>query len=180
MILPAPPTTPSMSQLRRLSLPAYFVCLALLLLPLADVLTTLFPWQFGDARWRFGAVGLVSNALLLPMAGLLIALAAARVAEHGRMRVAIGVVSAAAATLCLVALVLFGLDALQTRAAVRPEMRTSFNVASITAALKTLVAGVTFSFLALAARAGPQAGTASQHPALFPADTQRSTVPAGR
>lgn len=171
-----------MPPLRRLATPAYLVCLALFLLPLVDVMTTLFPWQFAEARWRFGAVGLVSNALVLPMAALLIALAAATIAEQPRMRVAVGIVGAVATALCVLALVLFGLDAVQTRAQVRTEMRTSFHVASITAAVKTLFAAVTFGFLSVAALKGRRnAEEAAPHrPALISVEPSRSTTPEGR
>ena len=164
-----------MVQSQRLAAPAYLVCLALVLLPLSDVLTTLFPWQFSEARWRFGAVGLISNALLLPMAGLLIALFTATTLGHARVRVAIGIVSIVASLGCLLALVPFALDALQTRAAVRPEMQVSFNVASITAAAKTLFAATGFLLLALSSRQRKLSGATARsahRPPLLPIDAE--------
>ena len=186
-VVPSPPLVrleqlKPMLPFKRLAVPAYLVCLALVLLPLVDVMTTLFPWQFAEARWRFGAVGLISNALLLPMAGLLVALAMATATENRAMRLTVGIVSAAAATVSVLALALFGLDAVQTSAVVRPEMRTSFIVASTTAAGKTLIATVTFTFLALAALKGRKSAatqSSAQRPALIPVDS-RSTTSAGR
>jgi hypothetical protein len=99
------------------------------------------------------------------------------------MRVAVGVIGAVTTAICVLALVLFGLDAVQTRAQVRPEMRTSFHVASITAAVKTLFAAVTFGFLSVSALKGRARGAregTTARPALIPVEPSRSTTPAGR
>jgi hypothetical protein len=132
-----------MLQSRLLAWPAYLVAAAMILIPLADSWTTLYPWNFGAARWRFGAVGLISNALMLPLAGLLIVFVLAWLREQKVLLRVIGVFGFVGAALCLLALASFTLDALQTRAQVREEVRLSFNVASITAAVKTLLAGAT-------------------------------------
>jgi hypothetical protein len=138
-----------MQNSRYLAWPAYLVALAMILIPLADSWTTLFPWNLGDARWRFGAVGLISNALMIPLAGLLVAFTIAWVREQRGVMRAIGLVGFLGALLCVLALGSFALDSLQTRSQVRAEMRLSFNVASITAAIKTLLAGATFLAFAL-------------------------------
>jgi len=133
-----------MLQSKQLAWPAYLVAIAMMLIPMADAWTTLFPWNFGEARWRFGAVGLVSNALMIPLAGLLIAFVVAWAREQRVLLRVIGILGFIGATWCVLALVSFALDALQTRSQVRPEMRLSFNVATVTAAIKTLLAGATF------------------------------------
>src|SRR5258705_528621 len=97
---------------------------------------SLYPWRPSDAHWRFGAVGMLSNALLIPTAGLLVALATALVLNHTMLQRAIGVVGLVVAGLCVVALAMFALDSIQTRAAVPPEMRLSFNLAALTPAGK--------------------------------------------
>lgn len=135
---------------RNLSLPAYLVAIAMILIPLADSFTTLFPWNVGDSRWRFGAVGLISNALMIPLAGLLVAVTVAWFREQRFVLRAIGVLGFLGALLCVLALVSFALDALQTRAQVRSEMRLSFDVASITAAVKMVLAGATLTAFGLA------------------------------
>lgn len=140
-----------MLESRRITWPAYIVASAMIVLPLADVLTSLYPWRLLDARWRFGAVGLVSNSLLLPMAGLLLAFLTALFLEHVTARRIIGGIALLASTLCVLALVAFALDAVQTRAGVRAEMRSSFTVASIAAAIKTLIAAMVFLTIGLGA-----------------------------
>lgn len=133
-----------MANTRYLAYPAYLVAIAMILIPLADSWTTLFPWNVGDARWRFGAVGLISNALMIPLAGLLIAYTVAWLRDQRLVMRTIGGIGFLGALLCVLALGSFALDSLQTRAQVRPEMRLSFNVATVTAAIKTLLAGATF------------------------------------
>ena len=143
-----------MIESRQIAWPAYLVAIAIVVIPLADVATSLYPWRFLEARWRFGAVGLVSNSLLIPMLGVLIAYVTAVILDHRTTRRIIGGVSFAAMALCLVALVMFGLDAVQTRAGVRPEMQLSFGVASAAAAIKTIFATVTFLAIGVAAFRG--------------------------
>lgn len=133
----------------------------MIVIPIVDTATSLFPWHLFDSRWRFGAVGMLSNALLIPTSGLLVAFVTALVLNHNPVRRTIGIFGFVAAGLCVVALGMFALDSLQTRAVVRPEMRLSFNVAAITAALKTLLAGVTylaFGWAGVLAGAKPAAG----------------------
>ena len=148
-----------MPQSRHLAWPAYLVALTMMLAPLVDIWTTLFPWNFGEARWRFGAVGLLSNALMIPLAGLLIAFAIAWSREQRTMLRAVGVIGVLGALVCLLALFGFALDALQTRSQVRPEMRLSFNVASVTAALKTILGGATFLAFGLSGWRAAKAAT---------------------
>ena len=143
-----------MLESRQVAWPAYLVAIAIILIPLADVSTSLYPWRLMEARWRFGAVGLMSNALLLPMPGLLLAYVTATILDHRRTRRVIGILGLAAAVLCVIALGVFGLDAIQTRAGVRPELRLSFNVASVSAAVKTIIAGAAFLAIGIASFRG--------------------------
>lgn len=128
---------------RQLAGPAYLTSAALIILPLVDSSTSLYPWNVGDPRWRFGALGLYSNALILPILGVLIAHVTAASLRHPIVRRVIGVGAAVAGALLVGSLAIFALDALQTRASVRPEMSVSFTVASITAAGKITLAAVT-------------------------------------
>jgi hypothetical protein len=139
---------------RQIAWPAYLVSASMIAIPIVDAATTLYPWHPSDARWRFGAVGMMSNALLIPTAGLLVALVTSLVLNHTTLRRTISIIGFIAAGLCVVALGMFALDSIQTRAAVRPEMRLSFNVASLTAAAKTLLAGITYLGFGMAASRG--------------------------
>lgn len=171
-----------MLQSRQLAWPAYLVAAAMILIPLADAMTSLWPWNVGDARWRFGAVGLVSNALLIPSLGLLLAFVVAASRGQRLLVRSIGIMGFVGAGLCVLAIVFFALDALQTRSQVRPNMLVSFNVASITAALKTALAGATFlafGFSGWRSSRGPSAKSSGAEGRLFTIPTAPSSMNPG-
>lgn len=139
-----------MNRYRYLAFPAYLVALVLILVPFFDTTMQLYPLNPGNAQWRFGAIGLFSNAFMIPAAGMLIALVTALTLGHrGFLRV-LGWLCAVGAFTSIVLLLLFGLDAFQTRLNVSPEARISFVVASFTAAVKLIFAAVTMTALARA------------------------------
>ena len=139
-----------MNRYRYFALPAYLVAAALILIPFFDAAMSVWPWRPGAAQWRFGALGLLSNAFMIPAAGLLIVLATALALEHRRTLRVFGVLCALGALFTGVSVLLFGLDALQTRVNVAPSARLAFNAASLTAAGKLLLATVTLVAFALA------------------------------
>ena len=130
---------------RRLAWPAYLVSFALMITPAYDAALSVLPSRLGDARWRYGAIGLLSNTMMISLTGLLLVLGIALLLDHKRMIRAVGLLGAIGAVICVVALVLFGLDALQTRGGVQPNMARSFMLATVNAAGKLVI-----SVLALA------------------------------
>jgi hypothetical protein len=121
--------------------PFYFVCLLLILIPLVDLATNVWPLRFGDMGWRYGTVGLLSGFLVSPLMGLVLAVSAAAYMGHTRMLKTLGVLSALGVLILLGATGLFTLDALQIRAQVPPEGQSSYRVGAARAWVKnTLVA----------------------------------------
>ena len=100
-----------MNRYRYLALPAYLAAAALILIPFTDAALSLYPWRPGVAQWRFGAVGLMSNAFMIPTAGLLIMLTTALVLGHWRTLRVLGLVCGVAALFTGMSIGLFGLDA---------------------------------------------------------------------
>ncbi len=129
---------------RPIALPAYLVGATITLIPVYDALMSVAPPHVHDARWRFGALGLLSNAAMMPALGLLIVFAIAVACEHRRLLRALGWVSVFVAGAGICALAVFLLDALQTQGAVRSQMLLSFQVATITAVVKSVIAIATF------------------------------------
>jgi hypothetical protein len=140
-----------MDQYRRLAGPAYLVACTLIFIPLFDATMQLWPLNPGSTQWRFGALGLLSNAFLIPAVGLLIVLVTGRTFGHVSLLRVTGWLCAAAAVVATLLLLLFAMDALETRTAVTAAARLSFVVASFTAAGKMLLA---IGTLVLLARAG--------------------------
>lgn len=129
----------------------YLLAAALIIIPLFDATTSVWPLHFGDERWRFGAVGTLSNVTLVPLLGLLLALAAATLADNRRTRRFIGWICAIFAAIIAALAVLFILDYFQVRTTVVPKFQHATSVASATALVKDVV---TIGILLLLSRAG--------------------------
>ena len=135
---------------RHLSYALYVVGFALILIPMFDAGTSVLPLRLAESRWRYGTIGLLSNSLLIPMAGAAIVFAVASAVGHRRTLRALGAVAALSSVLCFAAMVTFTLDALQSQGGVKPELHQAYIVASSTAFVKLLIGGVAFAFFALA------------------------------
>ncbi|HEV2146124.1 MAG TPA: hypothetical protein VGR37_01770 [Longimicrobiaceae bacterium] len=88
----------------------------------------IWPFRFGEVRWRFGAVGIMSGAVLGSIFGLVWIMAVAAVLDHRRTLRAASVVCMATAVLLAVVAGLFSLDFLQIRSSVNPEFRGTLDV----------------------------------------------------
>lgn len=109
------------------------VGILLALAPLLDLAAGLGSLNPGQVPWRFGALGLLSGALVLPVAGLGLMFLAGAILEQRGLTRTLTVVAALGLLVVLAATVLFVLDALQVRAQVRQEAKRSFDLASIKA-----------------------------------------------
>jgi hypothetical protein len=141
-----------MNNYRQLAPGAYLVAFLLFFIPFFDAALSLAPWQLASSQWRFGAFGLLSNALMLPAAGALVAIATGIAAGQPRALKVFAVVGWLAVAILLASTVLFALDATQSRRLIRPEMQLSYYVASGTALGKLLLGMLTFLFLARGSR----------------------------
>jgi hypothetical protein len=138
-------------QLRRLAAPSYIAAASLILFPVFDQLMQLVSTaKIHDARWRFGAAGLLSNMLILPVVGLMIVLVLAAALEHRAFQRVMAVLCAIGAVGLVLATGLFMLDAIQVRGLMRPEAASSWGVATGTAVIKLIVAGLALVGFAIA------------------------------
>jgi hypothetical protein len=143
------------SMARRLAPCLYLLAVILIVVPLFDAASTTLPFRPGNVQWRFGAVGLFSNTLLTPGLGYLLAVVTAVMLQHVRTQRALAILSWVAIVALAGLLVMFTLDALQTRSLVRPEQRVAFNFACITAACKMLLWMIAFYLFGRACRVPP-------------------------
>ncbi|CAN5538553.1 hypothetical protein BH09GEM1_BH09GEM1_01540 [soil metagenome] len=142
----------SMNSYRQLAPASYLVAAALVLFPLYDSGVQLIPWNIGSAQWRFGAIGLLSNTLMIVCLGAVIAVGVAVLANQERGRRILGAVSWAVAIVLLIGIAAFAMDAVQARRQIRADLLTSYQIASITAEVKMLVGVLTFAMLGRATR----------------------------
>ncbi|MEO7455454.1 MAG: hypothetical protein ABIY52_04280 [Gemmatimonadaceae bacterium] len=144
-----------MNNHRQLAPAAYLVAALLVFIPLYDAATSLYPFNVASSQWRFGAFGLLSNALMLPASGALIAVAAAAAFMQPRMLRFLGIVSWVAVVVIVLSMVLFALDAVQSRRLIRADMQLSYMVATATALVKLVLGALGFALLARGTRPGP-------------------------
>jgi hypothetical protein len=127
----------SITQIRRgnLYVAMYLVAAMMIALPFGELAFAAWPLRLGAIQWRFGVVGLFGNAFLGPMTGIVLLAVLAALLEH---RVFLRVVATLALLLTLVTAsgwVVFVLDALQLRGAVKPQSLRGFEVAAVKALL---------------------------------------------
>jgi hypothetical protein len=134
---------------RRLLHASYAVAAAFIVLPVVQTFMSILPLRMGDAQWRYGSVGMMSNALMMPTAGVVMAALAAHSLGHRAVQRALGIACAILGIACVLAVGAFGLDALQAQGTVRSEMRLSFAVATTAGIVRLLLVATAFTFVAV-------------------------------
>lgn len=119
----------------------------LIVVPLADAVAQLWPLSFTSLQWRFGALGLGSRALMTPLLGLLVVLAASFVADHARAQLAVGVGAWLFAVASGFLTVVFALDAMHMSGLLDGDARAAVEISSAVALAKYLVFTVTSALL---------------------------------
>ena len=146
-----------MRSYRFLALAAYLVGASLILIPLADAILSIAPFQIGEVRWRFGAAGMLANAFLIPNAGLLLLLATAVAAGHTLFRRVVGIAAFVGVGLAVIAIGVFVLDTIQMQANIRPDIRRQLWLAAASGGMKMLLETMVLFVLGLAGMSGSRA-----------------------
>ena len=123
-------------RLKPLAWPAYLVAVLLVVIPVTDTVLALVPMRFGDVAWRFGALGMGSQAVMTPLLGTLLILVTAAALGHRTALRVVQVLAYLAAALFVAASILFALDALQTRTSIQKAAKAGFDRASAVALVK--------------------------------------------
>lgn len=145
-----------MVQQRQMAAPAYLVGVALLAIPPIDTIMQILPVRMADPRWRYGAFGLLSNSLMLALAGFLIIMVTAGYFDHRRTQRLLGILSLVVAGVFVIAAGLFALDVLQLHKEVVPNAQVAYKVGSITAFIKAGLGIITLAAFGRAALSGPK------------------------
>lgn len=140
--MPESPPNALSERLASLAAPAYCLAALLVITPLGDFLSGVWPWRLGAVDWRFASSGLLSGFLLTPLLGALIAIGVAAARGSERPLRIFGIATLALSGLCFLVLLLFILDAVQVSSAVPAQQRRAFYDASIKAFLKYIMAFV--------------------------------------
>ncbi|MEP6732006.1 MAG: hypothetical protein ABJE10_15270 [bacterium] len=143
------PSAPNSSLARRLRAPGYLFLGIAMVLPLLDLLVSVYPLRLGTVVWRFGAVGLLSSAIGAPLLVLFFIFALALFAGDRRVIVTVGVISVLIALLLVASTGSFALDALQMKRRVQAAAQERFMMASMQAMLKLILEAISAIVLAL-------------------------------
>ncbi|HEU4628294.1 MAG TPA: hypothetical protein VFS08_01065 [Gemmatimonadaceae bacterium] len=145
----APAARPTLS-LRPLYVALYAVAFGFIVPSTLEFLLVSYPYRFGDMRWRFGAVGLLFNSvLLLPLVGLTIIAIAAVLLEHRRVARIASVLALVAAAAVVLLMPLFVLDYVQLRKIVSPPQLRAYDYTSLKAMLVAVLMFVIAIFVGI-------------------------------
>jgi hypothetical protein len=149
----------------------YASAFLLITVPLLQAISTIWPLQFGNIQWRFGAANALSSVLLLPFLGLVLLLVMSRMLASRPLSLVVGVISTLFAITLAGSLVLFILDGLQLKAIVNSAQMASFQSVFVRVGLITALFAVVYLLLALAGLKGPRVlSAAAKKGGVKPAD----------
>lgn len=137
------------SQGRRILRGLYPVGLLLILSPLLDLATAVWPLRAGEVSWRFGTFGLITGALITPILGLVLFQGAATLLDHLKTLWTVSLIDLILGLLLLAGIALFALDAVQLRGAVAAAARRSYDAAAIKALLTALLEVVVLGWVGI-------------------------------
>jgi hypothetical protein len=145
-----------MEQNRPLARAGYLLAASLFAVPLIDAIMPLLPLRLSEERWRWSAVGQVSNLLLVPLVGILLAIAVTVIVDDRRVRRVLGIICGLLALALAIMSVSFVLDYFQIRTAVIPRLRQASSMASITTGVKNIFYIIILALLARACMVAPK------------------------
>lgn len=143
-------TRPDEDRLRLVAWPGYLVAGTLFIVPLADAALTVWPYRVSLVQWRFGAAGVLSGGLMMPLVAVLLALVAATLLEHDRIVYVISLCAAAATMVLLAGTAWFMIDSLKMEPTLLEDARTPFTLAVVRVSVKLVLATTTAAGLSLA------------------------------
>jgi hypothetical protein len=126
---------------------AYSLFFLLVFWPVADLLTSAWPLQFGSIQWRYGFIGLMSAYLHTPILGIALAMALAFRLGHSTAIRGLAVLSLLGGFILFFAMASFALDVIQLRSATPPESMLAFQVGAVSSELKHFTGFITISLL---------------------------------
>jgi cytochrome bd-type quinol oxidase subunit 2 len=127
------------AQDRRILGGLYPVALLLILSPLLDLATAVWPVRPTEVSWRFGTFGLITSALITPILGLAVLQGVAAFLEKFRAVRVVSAVNVLVGVLLLVGTALFLLDAVQLRGTVTEAAKQSYDAAALKALVTALL-----------------------------------------
>jgi hypothetical protein len=129
----------------------YLFAIVLVLSPLLDLGSTVWPLRPTDLPWRYGFLGLAAGYLQTPILGFVIAIAAAHWTQDGGTLKALGIAMLVSAALVVTAMGMFLLDVLQMRGMREAEVQQAVFVGGMLQEVKYVTAALVLGALGLGA-----------------------------
>jgi hypothetical protein len=117
---------------------AYLVAALMIVMPMLEVGLSVWPVRAGQTSWRFGTVGLLSQAVMTPLLGILLLTGLALALGQRRLLLVTSILTAVLGLKLLAIVPLFALDAIQMRVQVRPDAHRAFDLSALLAAIKLM------------------------------------------
>jgi len=137
-----------MNHLRRVAAPAYLLAAILVMFTALDLVQSVWPFRAGDVQWRVLSVGLTSRMLIPPLLALVVAYAAALLAEHRKVLRTLAVLDGLLAVALLAGLAFYALDALELRARLT-EANQNYDIGIAFSFVKYFLSFVVLAWLTL-------------------------------
>jgi hypothetical protein len=134
-----------------LRIPGYLVMAATTIVQLVDVGIRAWPFRIHSPAWRLGVVGFAANAVSTPMLALLVILAIAVAVGDKGITYLVSALATFTAALCLLAIGVFALDALQMKGQIEANLSHQYDVASYWLVIRVLIAGLVFIVIGVSA-----------------------------
>lgn len=143
---------------------AYFISILIILFAYLDFALNVWPLNAGEARWRFGVVGVFSSYTGWLLLGYLLLLWFAMTAGNRGLLKVIAIFCLLEAVVLLLATLAFPLDVLQLKRNVPPADLWTFEAAAGRTVFKNLLSVVAFLWMAVAGlkAARPEPGSRSR------------------
>ena len=129
----------------------YLFAVVLMLSPLIDLMTTVWPLRFGELTWRYGFLGLAAGYVHTPLLGIVLAGAVAYWQGHPTPLRLLGFVSLVAAALLLPVMALWPLDFQQVSQLREEELRQGVIAGGIIQEMKYMGACAVLALFGLGA-----------------------------
>lgn len=144
------------ARLARLERPLYVCFVIGILVPLADFVGNLYPFDMSSLGWRYAAEGLLSSFTLMPLLALAAFAAVAAVAENRRALRAAAFIALAGGALLVVLSLSFVLDAVQLRRQAPADSLGTFDVGVVKALAKHVITVLGLAWLGISGLAASQ------------------------
>lgn len=138
---------------RKISGALYLTSALLIVLPMLDFITGIYPYLPVSSKWRFASSAVFTGSLLLPILGFALAMMVAALMQQRAVFRWVSFFALLLVLTLLAATALLALDLIELRATAESEVRTAVVVAGGRAVLKNLIMAGSLAYFVLACRA---------------------------